>query len=215
VSGPKADNLPWPALPGERFAIAAIDPPWHYQVRGQTSEPDKDRSPQRHYPTADVEHLCTLPMQEMLAKDAWVALWMTGPLYATGVQLELARAWGLEISGQGFVWIKLWNDFDMGQLARTPLLEQDLALGGGYTTRKNAEFVVLLRKGKPPVGRRDIREVIVSPRREHSRKPNEFYRRMEHFAPGPRLDIFGGQVRTGWTYWGFPHWVDGEREALA
>jgi N6-adenosine-specific RNA methylase IME4 len=206
MSAPVADNLPWPPAPGERFAIAAIDPPWHYNVWGQPGDPDKDRSPQRHYPTADLDHLMTLPMSSLLADDAWVALWITGPLLATGVHVQLAYAWGLQISGMGFVWIKLWNGTDTGIFQRTPLLEQDLAVGGGYTTRKNAEFCILLKRGKPRVARRDIREVIVSPRREHSRKPDEFYRRMEHFAVGPRLDIFGGRPRDGWTYWGFPHW---------
>lgn len=206
MTAPKPDDLPFPAIPNQRFHIAAIDPPWHFATRAAVTDEASDRSPQRHYPTCSLEHLKTIPMQDILARDAWVPLWMTGPLMARGVHVILARAWGLQISGMGFVWIKLWNGFDVDRLGRTPLLEQDVAVGGGYTTRKNAEFVVLLKNGSPSVARRDIREVIISPRQEHSRKPAEFYRRMEHFAHGDRIDMFGGVERPGWTYWGYPHW---------
>lgn len=126
-------------------------------------------------------------------------------MLAKGVHNILARSWGLEISGRAFVWIKLWNSFDTSLLSRTPLLEQDVAIGGGYTTRKNAEDVILMKRGAPKRVRKDIREVIVSPRREHSRKPEEFYRRVEHFAVGPRIDMFAGADRPGWDRWGWGH----------
>lgn len=206
MPAPQPDNLPFPPVPeGGPFRLAMIDPPWAFAVRSAAKDKASDRSPQKHYPTASLEHLKTIPMQELLAPDAWVGLWITGPLLARGVQVILAKAWGLQISGMGFTWIKLWNNFETEQLATTPLLEQDIALGGGYTTRKCAEFLVLLKNGSPKVARRDIREVIVSPRREHSRKPDEAYRRLEHFCHGPRLDMFGGEARPGWTYWGHSH----------
>jgi N6-adenosine-specific RNA methylase IME4 len=211
MSAPEADNLPYPPVPNERMGVVAIDPPWHFKTRAAVTTPAADRSPQKHYPTASIAHLKTIPMQDILLPDAWVAMWITHPLYARGVQLILAKAWGLEISGLGFTWIKLWNGFDTDILKRTPLLEQDLAMGGGYTTRKNSEVCLLLKRGNPKVARRDIREVIISPRREHSRKPEDFYRRMEHFCHGPRLDMFGGGERPGWTYWGWPHFDHTDR----
>jgi N6-adenosine-specific RNA methylase IME4 len=214
MTAPRADNLPFPPVPNQRFAVASIDPPWHFDTRAPVKDPAADRSPQRHYPTADIDHLKTIPMGEILADDAWVFLWITSPLMVTGVHLDLARAWGLEVSGRAFVWLKLWNDFETGILARTPLLERDLAFGGGYTTRKNAEDVVLLKRGCPRRMRADIREVIISPRREHSRKPEEFYRRVEHFALGDRIDMFAGADRPGWTRWGWGH-REGEGERFA
>jgi N6-adenosine-specific RNA methylase IME4 len=204
MSARQPDNLPFPPAPGERFGVVAVDPPWHYYSRGKVDE-KSDRSPQKHYPTASIEHLCTLPMQDFLLPNAWVPLWITGPLLATGVQLVLADAWGLEISGMGFDWLKLWPNTDMGIFSNRPLLEQDVAQGGGYTTRKNLEYVVLMKRGNPRVLRRDIRSVIISPRREHSRKPEEFYRRLEYFAEGPFLSMFSGAPRPGWIDWGFTH----------
>lgn len=208
-----ADNLPFPPTPEHKFEVASIDPPWHFDVRSPAKDAKSDRSPQKHYPTADIPHLKTIPMQDILAPNAWLAMWITMPLLVRGVQVELANAWGLKLSGGGYVWIKLWDGFDTSVFARTPLLEQDVAMSGGYTTRKNAEVCILMKNGSPKVARRDIREVIISPRREHSRKPEEFYRRMEHFAFGNRIDMFGGAKRKGWTHWGWGH-REGEAEPM-
>jgi N6-adenosine-specific RNA methylase IME4 len=72
----------------------------------------------------------------------------------------------------------------------------------GFTTRKNSESCWLGRRGNPKILSHAVREVIVSPAREHSRKPDEFYRRVEQFCPGPRLDLFGRQSRPGWVAYG-------------
>jgi N6-adenosine-specific RNA methylase IME4 len=47
-----------------------------------------------------------------------------------------------------------------------------------------------------------VREVIVAPIREHSRKPDEQYERIEAFCEGPRLEIFARQRVNGWRSWG-------------
>ncbi len=207
---PKPDNLPLPPLPDGKFGLIALDPPWAFRTRAPVADPASERSPQRHYPTMDLEAVAAIPVREMALPDAFVMLWMTGPLLVQGVHSRLFRAWGVRPVSVAFVWIKTWNSFDMNQLLRTPLLEQDLALGLGFSTRQNAEFVMLGRIGSPRRARADIRQVIVSNRREHSRKPEEFYRRAEHFCAGPRLDAFPGADRPGWTAWGYSH-RDGER----
>lgn len=205
MTQPPADNLPWPELPDERFPVISLDPPWHFHTRAPVRNAAKDRSPQVHYPTADLEHLATLPVARAAAADAHVFLWITGPLLVAGAANFLFEAWGVRPAALAFVWIKLWNGFDTAQLRRTPLLDQDIAMGGGYTTRQNAEYCVLGRLGAPRRARADIRQVIVSPRREHSRKPEEYYRRVEHYAAGPRLDMFAGADRPGWSRWGYGH----------
>ena len=214
MSAPQADNLPLPPAPTERFACISIDPPWHFRSRAASANPESIRSPQKHYPTMDLERIAAIPMKAFAAADAHVMLWITGPLLAQGVHNTLFRAWGVRPSSMGFVWLKLWNDFDVGALRRTPLLEADLANGMGFTTRQNAEFVVFGRIGSPARARNDIRQVIISPRREHSRKPEEFFRRAEHYCVGPRIDMFGGAARHGWTHYGWGH-RDGEAAAYA
>lgn len=210
---PTPDNLPFPPTPAERFAFASIDCPWHFATRGATLNTDADRSPQAHYPTASIEHLKTIPMRDILAPNAHVAFWTTGPLLVQAVHLDLFAAWGLEPSALMFVWVKTWNKFAMTTLTGSALLDQDVAMGGGYTTRQNAEYVILGRRGEPRRLSASIRQVIVSNRREHSRKPEEFFRRCEAYAEGPRIDMFGGAPRDGWHHWGWGH-REGEAEAM-
>ncbi|MGC2202390.1 MAG: MT-A70 family methyltransferase, partial [Stellaceae bacterium] len=50
--------------------------------------------------------------------------------------------------------------------------------------------------------RADVRKLIVSPRREHSRKPDEAYERIEALCEGPYLEMFARFQRPGWDFWG-------------
>ena len=47
-----------------------------------------------------------------------------------------------------------------------------------------------------------MHQVIISPVREHSEKPDEVYRRIERLYPGPYLELFARKEREGWTTWG-------------
>jgi N6-adenosine-specific RNA methylase IME4 len=80
----------------------------------------------------------------------------------------------------------------------------DLHTGTGFTTRKNAEYVVLCKRGKSLRRDAGVHEIIVTPRREHSRKPDELYHRIERYVggEGPFLELFARQSRPGWTTWG-------------
>lgn len=211
MKAPEADNLPLPPLPDVRFPVVSIDPPWHWKARASTQNPQHVRSPQKHYPTMDLEHVEAIPMKQIAAPDAHIFLWITGPLLAQGVHNRLFRAWGVRPSSIVFTWIKTLASFDMSLLERSPLLDQDLHMGTGFTTRQNAEFVALGRIGSPSRARADIRQVIIAPLQEHSRKPDEYYRRVEHYAHGPRIDMFAGADRPGWTRWGWGH-REGEGE---
>jgi N6-adenosine-specific RNA methylase IME4 len=208
-TAPKADNLPLPPIPEDRFSHIAIDPPWHFRSRAASANPHVARTPQRHYPTMDLAHIAALPIKQIAAPDAHVMLWITGPLIVQGVHNTLFRRWGVKPSSMGFVWVKTRAAFDMDQLRRTPLLHHDLHTGMGFTTRQNAEYVIFGRIGSPRRARADIHQVIVAPVSEHSRKPDEFYRRAEHYCHGPRIDMFAGADRDGWTRWGWGH-RDGE-----
>ncbi len=70
------------------------------------------------------------------------------------------------------------------------------------TTRANIELCWLGRRGNPIRLDKGVRELIVAPRREHSRKPDEVFERIERYCAGPYLDLFARQRRPGWTVWG-------------
>jgi N6-adenosine-specific RNA methylase IME4 len=107
------------------------------------------------------------------------------------------RAWGFEPTAVAFVWVKL-----NPKASALFFTERDLFFGPGLTTRKNAEYVVLGRRGKPKRLAADVFEPIIAPRREHSRKPDQFYDWAERYCAGPRLDLFARQHREGWIVWG-------------
>jgi N6-adenosine-specific RNA methylase IME4 len=149
----------------------------------------------RHYKTMTLADLIALPVGGLAADDAWLFLWSTGPHLPQA--LFLMSQWGFSYSGIAFCWAKLNK--------RSPLLfytPTSFHVGMGYTTRKNVELCLLGRRGHPKRLRNDVRELIVAPRREHSRKPDEFYDRLRAFAPGPYLDMFARQIRPGFDCWG-------------
>ena len=68
---------------------------------------------------------------------------------------------------------------------------------------------LLATRGKPNRRRADVKKLIVSPRREHSRKPDEAYSRIEALCDGPYLEMFARSTRKGWDSWGLEAEIDG------
>ena len=93
-------------------------------------------------------------------------------------------------SGAAFTWVKQ-NKKSTGWF-----------MGCGYGTRHNIEICWLGRRGKPKRLSKGVRELIVAPRREHSRKPDEQYERIEGLCPGPYVELFARQRWPGWYAWG-------------
>jgi N6-adenosine-specific RNA methylase IME4 len=183
---------------GGGFACVSMDFPRHFETR---SPKGQGRSPSRHYATHPAEAIANLLLTTVLARDAWLFLWWPDP--ALPEALEVVRALGFAFSAKAFTWIKTLPSLARGpRQISTHDIERMLAMGNGFTTRKNSESCWLGRRGKPQILSRSVREIIVAPRREHSRKPDEFYRRVEAFCPGPRLDLFGRQSRPNWVAYG-------------
>jgi N6-adenosine-specific RNA methylase IME4 len=77
--------------------------------------------------------------------------------------------------------------------------DQRFHMGIGFTTRKNVELCLLGRNGNPRIHAHDVRELIVAPVREHCRKPDEQYERIERLCAGPCLELFARNRRPGWV----------------
>ncbi len=52
-------------------------------------------------------------------------------------------------------------------------------------------------------------------KREHSRKPDEFYDLIEACSPGPYLELFARFRRPGWDQWGNEDVEENERHGVA
>ncbi|BCX17355.1 MAG: DNA methyltransferase [Geminicoccaceae bacterium] len=178
-------NLSTSPPAAERYGVIYADPPWTfstYSVKG------KGRSPEAHYDCMSLEDLKKLPVGDWAAPDSVLLLWATDPLLDKA--FELIRAWGFTYKTVGFYWVKL-NKSGRGFFT-----------GLGFWTRANPEPCLLATKGRPKRLASDVAKLVVSPRREHSRKPDEIYERIERLAPGPYLELFARTARPGWDAWG-------------
>ena len=184
---------PLPTIEGG-FACVAADVPARFR---SNSEAKPGRNAMRHYTCHSMAAIATFPVADVVARNALLFFWTTSPLLTAGVHIPVIRAWGFEPTAMAFVWVKLNPN-----APSLWLRERDLFFGPGLTTRKNAEYVVLGRRGRPERLAKDVFEIILAPRREHSGKPGEFYARVERYCAGPRLDLFGREHREGWAVWG-------------
>jgi hypothetical protein len=76
-------------------------------------------------------------------------------------------------------------------------------MGMGYHTRGNPQLCLLAARGKGVQRlRRDVGELIIAPRRQHSQKPDEAYDQIERLWPGPYLELFARNRRPGWQAMG-------------
>jgi N6-adenosine-specific RNA methylase IME4 len=161
-----------------------------------------------------IEDIKAMPVQALASPEGChLFLWATGPCLP--LAFDVIEAWGFRYSSVAFTWVKLKRSYQLQQLSTLPLVERDLHVGLGLTTRKNVEFCLLARRGNARREARDVREVILSPVREHSRKPDEFFERVERYAIGPYVELFSRQERSGWCSWGneqgkfLPHVAEG------
>jgi N6-adenosine-specific RNA methylase IME4 len=68
----------------------------------------------------------------------------------------------------------------------------------GHWTRANPEVCLLATRGSPKRLSRSVRELVVTPRRERSRKPDEIYASIEALVAGPYLELFARFLRDRW-----------------
>jgi N6-adenosine-specific RNA methylase IME4 len=193
---------PFQNLPQRHYGAILADPPWHFRARTalQVGNWTSRRDAEKHYSVMGLEDICALPVKELAAKDAHLFIWTTGPCLRQ--TFEVIEAWGFRYSAVAFTWIKLKRSFNALQLRVLPTAESDLHVGLGLTTRKNAEFCLLARRGNARREAKNVREIILSPVREHSRKPDEVFSRIERYCAGPYLELFSRQPRDGWDCWG-------------
>lgn len=186
-------------LQARHYGVILADPPWYFKSYAECVDPKGgDRHVERHYQTMKLPEIKALPVSDFAAKSGChLFLWATGPCLPQA--LAVIDAWGFKYSGIAFTWIKLKKTFNPDQLRVLPSLDADFHVGLGFTTRKNAEFCLLARRGNAKRNAKNIRELIISPRREHSRKPEESYERIERYADGPFLELFGRSQRSNWT----------------
>lgn len=184
-------NWPFGDLRRGYYGAVYCDPPWRFRVWGRRSS----RDPERHYGTHETDVIAELPVSELAAPDCALFMWVSWPMLEDA--LNLIGRWGFEYKTCAFAWMKASNK--QLELFREDV---DAQVGLGYWTRANSEVCLLATRGAPKRLNADVRQGIVEPRREHSRKPTVVYERIERLVAGPYVELFARSRRAGWSSWG-------------
>lgn len=124
-----------------------------------------------------------LPIRRLAEKDCALFMWVVDSHFPDA--LKLAKSWGFQFKTCAFVWVKTQAD-------GSP------RIGMGYWSRKMTEQCWLFTRGSPARVGKGVRQIIEAPRREHSRKPDEIYERIQALVGGPYCEIFARQRYEGW-----------------
>ena len=136
-----------------------------------------------------LEEIMELPVAQLALPASHLYLWVPNALLAEG--LEVMRRWGFTYK-TNLIWYKVRKDG--GPDGR----------GVGFYFRNVTEMILFGIRGSirtRDAGRRQT-NIIVSRKREHSRKPDEHYDLIERCSPGPYLELFARHGRADWTQWG-------------
>jgi N6-adenosine-specific RNA methylase IME4 len=191
------------------YQLIYVDPPWDYKNKVSNG------SASDHYPTMKLEDIKRIPVWEVAAKDAVLAMWYTGT--HTEEAIELAKAWGFRVrTMKGFTWVKL-NQYaerrfnmalESGELVDfsdlLAMLNNETRMNGGNYTRANTEDLLIATRG---IGlervNASIKQVVYTCLGEHSEKPWEVRHRLELlYGDVRRVELFARESWPGWDRWG-------------
>lgn len=191
------------------YRVILVDFPWEFKNWSVLGEAKNAKA---HYDCMSIEEIKQFPLANLAAKNCVLLMWVTWPLMPHWN--PVIEALGFEYASLGWEWRKF-----------NPKTGK-YAFGGGYGTRKNLEPCLMCTRGNPslkselpddlfgmgrvPEGVRSVRDWIEwwpddeirAASREHSRKPDEQYDRIETMFDGPYIELFARQRRKGWTAWG-------------
>lgn len=178
--------------PTKKYKVLYADPPWQFQTwshRGQ------GKGASQHYDCMSLEGICKLPVNEICLDDAALFMWVVQPQLPEA--MKVLQSWGFTFKTVAFCWVKMRKAWD-GISFEQP------RLGLGYHTRSGMEqcWLAIRGKGYNRV-EQGVEQVLFSPLREHSRKPDEVAHRIDRLVGDvPRIELFARESRKGWDSWG-------------
>jgi N6-adenosine-specific RNA methylase IME4 len=173
-------------LRGE-FGTILADPPWRFQNRTGKMAPEHRRL--RRYQTMGFDEIEAMPVTQVAAEKSHLYLWTPNALLPEA--LRVMAAWGFRYK-TNVVWLKVRKDG--GPDGR----------GVGFYFRNVTELLLFGVRGSLRTlapGRRQV-NMVATRKEEHSKKPDGIYPLIEACSPGPYLELFARENRSGWTQWG-------------
>jgi N6-adenosine-specific RNA methylase IME4 len=164
-----------------KYRCVVIDPPWPMQKIERDVRPNQIGF---DYPTMDEAQLEAFgqTINDATAEDCHLFLWTTQKFLK--LALHLIEHWGFR-----YVLEMVWRKSGGFQPHGLPQF--------------NCEFVLYGRRGSPSfLETTGFFCCFDGVRREHSRKPDEFYESIRRVTDGPRLDMFSRGPHDGFGQWG-------------
>lgn len=181
---------PFHNLPKHHFGVICADPPWRFRTWSETNQ---HKSASKHYDLMTTDDIKAMPVASLAADDCCLFLWCINPMLPQG--FEVLSAWGFTFKTLAFCWAKTTSRTHQSWAPK-------YHVGLGHWSRANVEICILGTRGRPKRLAKDVRQLIVEPRREHSRKPEQFFKSVERLASGPYLELFSRTEREGWSTFG-------------
>ena len=163
------------------YDVLVIDPPWQMQKIEREVRPNQAGF---DYPTMDAAALAVFgeTVRALTAEDCHAFIRTTQKHLP--LALSLLDGWGLR-----YVLAMVWHKPGGFQPVGLP--------------QYNCEFAIYARKGSPEfIDTKAFPVCFQAPRREHSRKPDEFYDLIRRVTAGRRIDVFSREPRDGFDQWG-------------
>lgn len=168
----------------KKYKIIYADPPWEYKDK-RNKHPRLCGGAAVHYDTMTLKDIKSLPINEIGDENSVLFLWVTFPNLREG--LEVMQSWGYTYKTLGFNWIKL------NKKNNKPFF------GIGAYAKSGSEICIMGVKGKVKAINNSVSSTILSPREEHSKKPDEIRDRIvKLFGDLPRIELFARQKAEGW-----------------
>ncbi len=175
----------------KKYNIILADPPWEYGFYSNVGE--KKQYDAKYgitpYQGMKIEDIKKMPVAEMADENCALFLWVTYPCLQWG--LDVMKAWGFKYKTVAFTWVK-----------RTQTGNKWFVGLGNYT-KANAEICLLGTKGIMPRKSKKVKQIIIAPVTEHSKKPYEAHKRiLKLFGDLPRIELFARTRIPGWNFYG-------------
>lgn len=170
-------------LPMFGFDVVEVDFPWDFELYSEAGE---EKSAKAHYETMSIAEIMSYPIDLLARGDCLFLIWHPEWL-KPGIIDALLKNWSLDFRSR-MIWRKLTRNGKP-------------AMGPGYRVRTLHEPVMICTTGNPK--HKAFPSVFDGVRRQHSRKPEEFYKMVDRRCPNTfKASLFSRQSRPGWATWG-------------
>ena len=173
-------------FPNKKYNIIYADPAWHFKTYSNKGE---KRSAIQYYDCLNINDICNLPVNDITNNDCILFIWVIDSMLPEA--LQVIKKWNFKYKTVAFTWVKQNKKSD------------GYFTGMGYWTRCNPEQCLLATKGNPKRLSKAVRQLIISKKQEHSRKPDEIRNRIVELCGDlPRIELFARNKTKGWSVWG-------------